>query len=177
MKKFILLIVFAALWTGIAVSQGLRIRKPEEQVFKPVLKSQDLVKGPTAYQSLKNPGNYTTEDWRALIDTFWGPGVPTAQKLAVFDDFWNKVDSFYGGFPNLYVNWDSLKSVYRPIVEAGVSRGRFAGILSRLTNALQEWHTGIYDYGIDSTLGKYHSGWKIGEYPNYQSFHYQAGIR
>jgi hypothetical protein len=66
--------------------------------------------------------------------------------------------------------------VYRPLVEAGVSRGRFAGILSRLTRALQEPHAGILDRGINSTLGFFHYTWKADEHPNYQSFHYSPGI-
>jgi hypothetical protein len=122
---------------------------------------------------LKRPGHYTKADWRHLIDSTWGPGLSTALKLQTFDFFWNKVDQTWGAFPNLAVNWDSLRNVYRPQVAAGVSRGRFAGILSRLTRALCEWHVYVDDLGIDSTMGYY---WLNGsEYPNLQSFHYQPG--
>ncbi|MFA5834676.1 MAG: T9SS type A sorting domain-containing protein [Bacteroidota bacterium] len=103
----------------------------------------------------KAPGHYTKQQWRALVDSFWGPGLPTADKLKMFDDFWNLVDQKWGGFPNLIINWDSLKNVYRPEVAAGVSRGRFAAILSRLTRALNEFHTFLYDSGIDSTTRYY----------------------
>jgi len=63
------------------------------------------------------------------------------------------VDRQYGGFPYLTTNWDSLKSLYRPEVEAGVSRGRFDAIMGQLYLALQEIHTWIYDAAIDSANG------------------------
>jgi len=94
--------------------------------------------------------HYTAKDWRKLIDSTWGPGLPTDQKLQIFDGFWNNVDQYFGGFPNLSINWDSLKNVYRPEVAAGVSRGRFAAIMSQLYLALRESHTYISDLGIDS---------------------------
>ena len=118
-------------------------------------------------------GLYTGKNWQQWIDTTWGPGISTAGKLDVFDSYWNLVDQTWGGFPNLVVNWDSLRNVYRPMVEAGISRGRFYGILSRLARALNEWHVAMIDFGIDSALGVY---WNDAEYPNYQSYNYQPGI-
>jgi hypothetical protein len=116
-------------------------------------------------------------NWQYIIDTTWGLGLSTAIKLQVFDAFWNKIDQNWGGFPNLDINWDSLKNFYRPIVEAGVSRGRFAGILSRMTSALMEWHAGAMDGGIDSTLGLYpNSIWYDNNYPNHPFFQYRAGV-
>jgi hypothetical protein len=125
---------------------------------------------------LKHPGHYSLSDWRQLIDSTWGPGLPTATKLNVFDAFWNGVDQTWGGFPNLSVNWDSMKAVYRPMVAAGVSRGRFAGILTRLTRELNEWHVGVLDQGIDSTMGYSPDLVRWNEYPNYASFRYRAGL-
>jgi hypothetical protein len=121
----------------------------------------------------KRPGHYTKKDWRNLIDSLWGPGISTTEKLKIFDDYWTMVDQTWGSFPNLVINWDSLKNVYRPEVAAGVSRGRFYGILSRLTRALNEWHVWTIDLGIDSTFGAY-SG--FAEHPNYPSYKYQPGI-
>lgn len=121
--------------------------------------------------------NKSTTDWSYTIDTTWGAGLTTAQKLQVFDAYWNKFDQTWGGFPNLDVDWDSLKTVYRQQVEAGVSRGRFYGILCRMSRALNEWHSWIKDPGVDSIFGIYYSqyGGEI-EYPNFQSFHYEPGI-
>ncbi|RPH80468.1 MAG: T9SS C-terminal target domain-containing protein [Nitrospiraceae bacterium] len=143
----------------------------------PVLKESSAGQGKVVAPSLKKSGHYTVRDWHQLIDSLWGEGVTTAQKLSVFDSFWNNVDEAWGGFPNLVINWDSLRSVYRPQVEAGVSRGRFAGILSRLTRELLEWHVGAVDLGIDSAMGLYPDLliFPIG-YPNYSLFRYKPGV-
>jgi hypothetical protein len=93
----------------------------------------------------KRPGHYTAEDWRAVIDSTWGVGLSTATKLLIFDLFWNDIDTKYPSFFNLNVNWDSLKSVYRPEIEAGVSRGRFAAIMSRMSSMLSDMHTHVAD--------------------------------
>jgi hypothetical protein len=108
---------------------------------------------PTSFHSPKKPGHYSAKDWRALVDSLWGPGLPTSKKLEIFDTFWGLIDREYCGFPNLDVNWDSIRARYRPEVEAGVSRGRFSGIMSQLSVALQEAHTGIEEEGIDSVNG------------------------
>ena len=105
---------------------------------------------PTAPSAPRGYAHYTAKDWRKIIDSTWGPGLPTVQKLQIFDDFWNNVNMYYGGFPNLDVNWDSLKIVFRPEVAQGVSRGRFVGILSNMVLALRDGHTLIIDQGIDS---------------------------
>jgi hypothetical protein len=117
---------------------------------------------------LKQPGHYTKQQWRQLIDSVWGPGLPTADKLKLFDDFWTAIDQKWGGFHNLIVNWDSLKNVYRPEVAAGVSKGRFAAILSRLTMALNEMHSMAVDLDIDKTFGVNFLG--------SSSYFYQPGI-
>ncbi|MCB0291883.1 MAG: T9SS type A sorting domain-containing protein, partial [Calditrichaeota bacterium] len=101
----------------------------------------------------KKPGHYSRSDWRAVIDSTWGMGRPTAEKLALFDFFWNEVDQKYAGFVNLDVDWDGLYA-YRDTVAAGVSRGRFAGIMSHLSMALLESHTVMFNTNValDSLL-------------------------
>lgn len=93
----------------------------------------------------KKPGAFSSQDWAALIDSVWGPGVPTPDKLAIFDLAWNAVDDGYGAFMNLNVDLDSLKNVYRPEIQNGVSRGRFAAIMTHLSLALKDAHTSIFD--------------------------------
>ena len=128
----------------------------------------------TQLDSAKRIGRHTIAEWRSLIDSTWGPGLPTADKLKIFDDYWTAVDQRWGGFPNLTVNWDSLKDVYRPEVAAGVSRGRFDAILCRLSRAVNEWHVWAFDKDIDGSME--YTFLDDTRYPNYQSFHYVPGI-
>ena len=88
---------------------------------------------------------FAKQDWAAIIDSTWGGGLPTAQKLNIFDKFWLTIDQQFACFQDLVVNWDSLKNVYRYEIENGVSRGRFAAIMNHLALALKESHTNIED--------------------------------
>jgi hypothetical protein len=112
----------------------------------------------------KRASLYTAEDWGKVIDSTWGPGQTAAQQLNVFDTFWGLVNQRWSGFPNLTLNWDSMRTVYRPQIGSGLSRGRFYALMSRLWLALLEHHTWIYDKKVESIFGttptelKYKSG-------------------
>ena len=93
----------------------------------------------------KKSGNNTRDDWQDVIDATWGAGLPTDQKLHIFDTFWLHIDQNFACFQDLVVNWDSLKTIYRTEIEASVSRGRFAAIMNYLAVALKESHTNCED--------------------------------
>jgi hypothetical protein len=92
----------------------------------------------------KPRSQYTIEDWRKEIDEYWGEGDPTDKKLAIFDEIWNKVDDGFNTFQNLDIDWDDLREKYRPEIEAGVSQGRFVGIINSMARQLQETHLWLY---------------------------------
>ena len=97
----------------------------------------------------KKLGHYSIEDWRSVIDNYWGDGLSTAQKLEIFDKAIDEIDRTYAAFQNLNVNLDSLKNYYRPEVENGVSRGRFAAIMNYISLAFKEAHTIIADIPVN----------------------------
>jgi hypothetical protein len=99
----------------------------------------------------KSPGHYSRQNWQAIIDSLWGPGLPTSDKLIVFDKFWKTIDSSFACFHNIYVNWDSLKTIYRAEIQNGVSKGRFCAIINHLSYWLKEGHTHPYDIAVFST--------------------------
>ena len=154
MKTLTLSIVFAAISFNIANSQVVQLHEPALQGLKSSSKLRSSGH-PSAflstYVSPKRPGHYTLKEWRVLIDSVWGPGLPTSTKLQIFDTFWNLINTSYAGFPYLDVNWDSLWALYRPEVAAGVSRGRFQAILGQMYLPLYEDHTYIADAGLDSS--------------------------
>ena len=86
--------------------------------------------------------------WAERVDEFWGPGVSTAEKLAFFDTFWTTIDRDFACFQDLDVDWNALRDLYRPEVAAGVSKGRFAAIMSRLSLALMDAHTVALDRDV-----------------------------
>jgi Peptidase family S41/Tricorn protease C1 domain len=92
-----------------------------------------------------------TGDWAAAIDARWGPGLPTERKLEIFDAFWTTIDERFAAFQDLDVDWAALRDRYRPEIAAGVSRGRFAAIMSHLALALREFHTIANDLTVLNT--------------------------
>ncbi len=95
----------------------------------------------------KRVGRYTREDWQTAIDTTWGEGLPIEDKLDAFDTYMEFVDGYYACFQNLDVEWDALMR-YREEIAAGVSAGRFSGILSHVIYELMEMHTWVIDLDI-----------------------------
>jgi hypothetical protein len=96
----------------------------------------------------KNPGYYTANDWAAVIDSTWGPGLPTTTKLQLFDNAWNILNQDFAAFHGLEVDWDSVVNAYRDEISAGVSRGRFAAIMNHFSLAFHESHTLLIDLTV-----------------------------
>ena len=115
-----------------------RFERPSEPTFRPTWVR-------------KVPGHYSKTDWRRAIDSVWGPGLPTHEKLEIMDAWWDTVSAEFACFNNLPLTWDSLNalvSYYRAEVEDTVSRGRFAGIMSHLALQLAEAHTYARDLDV-----------------------------
>jgi Peptidase family S41 len=85
---------------------------------------------------------------RTAVDGVWGEGLPTAQKLKLFDRFWTDVDRHFAAFQGIFVNWPALRDRYRREIARGVSAGRFAGIMSALSLQLRESHTMAIDLAV-----------------------------
>jgi len=93
-------------------------------------------------------GRYTVEEWRERIDTYWGPGEATSEKLRTFDIAWNELDREYGAYMNLGVDMLALRSTYRQEISGGVSKGRFAAIMNHLSLAMKDAHTVIMSRSV-----------------------------
>lgn len=124
--------------------------------------SQNIESAPYFFQKQFFPKTYdpsyiikksipaTNKDWTPIVDETWGPGLPTNEKLQIFDIFWNNIDWYFACFQDLDVNWDSLRTVYRSEIADTVSRGRFAAIMNHLALALKEAHTNCEDKLVNS---------------------------
>lgn len=91
------------------------------------------------------PAKGDAGSWAELVDETWGQGLSSGEKLFFFDTFWHSVDDEFACFQDLDVDWTALRERFRPEVASGVSKGRFAAILSRLSLALMEAHTVALD--------------------------------
>jgi Peptidase family S41 len=90
-------------------------------------------------------GSMTPAERRAAVDAYWGDGPSTAEKLKIFDTYSDYADRKFAAFQNLVVDWPALRQKYRAQVAAGVSRGRFAGIMNHLALQLRDSHTQAND--------------------------------
>jgi hypothetical protein len=149
----IVAICFLPVAQSSAQDKSLMPDKYQKRTFTRDLLDQPLY-GRTPYRIAgKRASQYTAEDWGKVIDSTWGPGQTAGQQLNVFDTFWGLVDQRWSGFPNLTINWDSLRTVYRAQIGVGLSRGRFLSLMSRMWLALQEHHTYIVDNKVESIFG------------------------
>lgn len=96
---------------------------------------------PDPIPSYRLSAKSSQEQWATLIDETWGEGRSTQSKLRIFDQFWFTIDRSFACFQDIEVDWDGLRTQYRPEIAGGVSRGRFAAIMSRLSLALMDAHT------------------------------------
>ena len=94
-------------------------------------------------------GLTSPQDRRQAIDEYWGEGLPTADKLDLFDKFWQYADAKFAAFQGIVVDWAALRVRYRSEVAAGVSRGRFAAIMNQLSLALRDSHTEAFDLPVN----------------------------
>lgn len=80
----------------------------------------------------KPTGQFSTINWKAAIDAYWGPGLPGSTKSSLFVQWWNLVQANSTGFHNSDTTiWDSVWARYSPaaVNYDTVSRGWFAGIM------------------------------------------------
>jgi hypothetical protein len=146
-----------------SLSVTLYGQRPEPVIYPddPIdFKNQFIKRTPPPVHIAKKSGHYTITDWEDVINETWGWGLPRNTKLTVFDTFWNMIDQDFACFvnhPYYYEEWwEDLRHLYRNEIEFGdptygVSRGRFAGMMSHLTRLIRETHTGASDNDVTNT--------------------------
>jgi hypothetical protein len=94
-------------------------------------------------------GKHTVEEWRTIIDDYWGAGAETSEKVRIFDAAWDNLDQEYGAYMNLDVDMRALRRRYRQEIRDGVSKGRFAAIMNHLSLAMNDAHTAIMQRSVN----------------------------
>lgn len=61
----------------------------------------------------------------------------------VFDYLWNQVDQQYAFFDVKNVDWDSVREVYRPMVNDNMSNDSLFRVCAAMLNTLQDGHTNL----------------------------------
>ena len=77
--------------------------------------------------------------------------------LGTFDYLWNKVDQQYAFFDVKGVNWDSVKAVYRPMVNDDMDDESLFDVCAAMLNTLRDGHTNlISDFNISRNDSVYY---------------------
>ncbi len=131
-------------WASSALAQ------PNPEAPGDPLPSWDTAPSTVLHAASPGPIYGPDTDWKRLVDETWGPSPWTvSEMLDAFDWFWDRIDREFACFQGIDVDWAALRARYRPEIEAGVSRGRFAAIMNHLSMALREPHTKLYDFGVN----------------------------
>jgi hypothetical protein len=91
-------------------------------------------------------------DWQAMIDAVWGPGRTAAEQTSIFQNFIATMDYEYALFRNRDVDLVGLAEPYLSEIQAGVSKGRFQAIMSKMCVALQNGHTSFINLDVVQTI-------------------------
>jgi hypothetical protein len=155
MKTLLTLLLFLVLFNETIAQQELIAPNLfHKRAIQSSISGQKLSKNYTQYKIPgKRASQYTSDDWGSIIDSTWGAGQSANEQYIIFDTFWSVVDQQWAGFPNLSIDWDSMRNVYRPQIGDGLSRGKFYSLMSRMWLELSEFHTWIYDPKVDTTFG------------------------
>jgi hypothetical protein len=139
---------------GIAPAVWAEENLPQPEAFVlewPAREAPPLANGQRLPKGYTTPNHYRSTDWALLIDQTWGPSPLTiAQMLGLFDNFWTQMDQSFACYQDLVVDWTALRNRYRPEIQGGVSRGRFAAIMNHLALALKESHTHVRDQVVNT---------------------------
>ncbi len=148
MKKLIITIALLFSISFLMYSQA--IRKTENLKEQPnyfIPKNHD-----TNFKNLKKISSKSFYDskseWRHIIDSTWGQGVPLSQKLLIYKTYAQKIHNEFDGFSSLNLNWDSLYNFYLNKITDSTTAGAFSSIISHFAFTFNDFHTSAYDSAV-----------------------------
>ena len=121
----------------------IKERPTQEPVMVPIL-THPQIRSDAAFTKTRSFYKSKSE-WRRIIDSTWGPGLPYAEKLFLFNRYADTLKRSFDGFISLGLNWDSLRASYRSRIDSSTSRGIFSGIMTRFAISLRDAHTSAQD--------------------------------
>ena len=85
----------------------------------------------------------TNEEMGKRIDEFWGEAPSKSDRLLIFDIIWETLGSKYAGFVTGNVDWDEIRSRYKPEIEKAETFGHFYYQISSIFKEIQDCHTWV----------------------------------
>ncbi len=150
MKKLIFIAVLAISFLLPTISTISQTNYLMESLLKSEKRILELKNSKSSNNSLLGQKKfYNPAKWKQDLDLYWGEGLSTEKKLELFNKYWDSVRINYDCFVNLPTrNWDSVISSLRTEISQGVSRGKFAAIMTKLMKHLNDGHTIFIDVQV-----------------------------
>ncbi len=150
MKK--LIFVYCVLFAAGQLFAQTRPLNQEPDILIPVSHKATMK---AARKNLPEKSFYKSKtDWQTIIDTTWGPGLPLADKLKIFDSYADSLTRKFDGFNSLGIDlaeWEAIKKSYRTRINTSTSRGAFSSLMSHFAYNLQDGHTYAWDDSVART--------------------------
>jgi carboxyl-terminal processing protease len=87
----------------------------------------------------------------ACANSIVGADKPASGAL-VFDQLWTQVDLHYSYFDLKHINWDSLRTAYRPRAASAADSNALAKVLGQMLAELRDPHVALTPFGAGSTM-------------------------
>jgi hypothetical protein len=75
------------------------------------------------------------------------PSAPPADFAAQFDSLWNTFDREYSYFDYKHIDWNALRTTYRPRATAAADQSGFIGVIREMLRNLHDLHVVVRDPG------------------------------
>jgi hypothetical protein len=80
----------------------------------------------------------------ACIDPILGPAPDPADPVENFDILWREFDRYYSFFELKGVDWDSLRTEYRPMIRPGANNQVLFSVISGMLDELKDGHLNVF---------------------------------
>jgi hypothetical protein len=141
MNKLLLLLLTLFILSESGFGQ-IREYKQTEKIFHKQLLHEKTAKFPfkSFYQR--------KSDWQYIIDSTWGHGVSTSQKLQLFNKYADLIQTKFTLFYRLNYDWDSLRTFYSSQITDSTSQGGLFQIMSHMAWELKDGHSAAWNIDI-----------------------------
>ncbi len=105
MKKFLMVIISFMAFTITEFAQLKEYETAGEFFSKVITHEKTAQWPPQSFYQRK-------AEWQWIVDSTWGPGASTAQKLQIFNTYANLIQNKFALFYRLNLDWDSLRTFW-----------------------------------------------------------------
>lgn len=101
---------------------------------------------------------------------------PGTSPIELFDQLWLDVDKTYSFFQVKNIDWDSVKTVYRPMVKENTTSSELFNIMASMLNSLRDGHVNLNGLGKGSAYTDWVTSFPVNYYPTVIDDQYLSSV-